>query len=294
MESMATEMTQVDIDGDTQLTGILGYDISYTLSPAMHNAAFRHYGMNWVYLPLRAAPGEVGAAVEGLRALGFRGFNVTIPHKLRVAELVDRLEGDAEVLGAVNTVVAAGGTLVGHNTDAEGFRAFLRERGIAVRGAGVMVIGAGGAARAVALAAAREGASRIVVVNRTRRRADDLAEALKKAVTSTEISVKGFDREGMREIAGCSLVVNCTPLAGEDDLPLDYRELAPGSWAVDLKYGRGPGAFLREAAARGAMTAGGEGMLLHQAAISFRLWTGLEPPLEEMREALGRALERSG
>lgn len=282
----------VEIDGDTELTGILGHDISYTLSPAMHNAAFRHYGLNWAYLPLRVAPEGLGAAVEGLRALGFRGFNVTIPHKLMMAELVDRLEGDAEMLGAVNTVVVDNGMLVGHNTDVEGFRAFLRELGVGIGGSKVMVIGAGGAARAVALAAAREGATEVLVVNRTPERAAELAEALKKAIPSTEISVRGFDREGMHGAGGCSLVVNCTPLAEMGDLPLDRGDLAPGTWAVDLKYGE-PTGFLREAKSRGALTAGGEGMLLHQAGLSFRMWTGKEPPLEEMRSALQRAISKT-
>ena len=231
--------------------------------------------------------------VEGLRALGFRGFNVTIPHKLGVAGLVDSLEGDAELLGAVNTVVLDGGRLVGHNTDAEGFRSFLRELGAALEGRGAMIIGAGGAARAVALAVAREGVARIVVVNRTARRAEELAEGLKKAVPSTEISVRNFDPEGMREAGECSLVVNCTPLAEEGEIPLDHRALSPETWVVDLKYGREPTAFLREAGLRGLRTAGGEGMLLHQAGLSFRLWTGLEPPLEEMRSALDKAAART-
>lgn len=284
----------MEINGDTELTGILGYEISYTLSPAMHNAAFRHYGMNWVYLPLRVAPRDVASALRGLKSMGFRGFNVTIPHKLKVAELVDRLEGDAGILGAVNTVVLQEEGLIGHNTDAEGFRAFLWEKGIDVGGAAVMVIGAGGAARAVALAVAREGASLVMVANRTIEKAESLAEALKKAIHATEISVGSLDRAGLHEVGECSLVVNCTPLAGDGDLPLDMEAVSPRAWVVDLKYGHHGSAFLREAGRRGAKTADGAGMLLHQAGISFRLWTGMEPPLQKMRAALERAVGRPG
>ncbi len=289
---MSVEVGAMEINGSTELTGILGYEIPYTLSPALHNSAFRYYGMNWVYLPLRVAPQGISAAISGLKALGFRGFNVTIPHKLQVVGLVDRLEGDAEAMGAVNTVVIEGGTLVGHNTDAEGFSAFMRELEIAVEGEAVMIIGAGGAARAVALAVARGGASRIMVANRTVDKAESLAEALKKVIPATEISVKSFDREGMREVGECSLVVNCTPLTGEGDLPLDMEEISPHAWAVDLKYGREKTAFLREAGKKGARIADGAGMLLHQAGISFRLWTGMEPPLARMRSAIEEADKR--
>lgn len=279
------------IDGETELVGIIGYPISYTLSPVIHNAAFCDMKMNWLYVPLRVPPGEAGLAVSGLRALGFKGANVTIPHKVESARFLEETKGDAGILGAVNTVVRKNGRLVGYNTDAEGFAAFLGELGVRVRGASAMLIGAGGASRAVALAMAREGASKIFIMNRTPGKAEDFAALLKRAAYSSEISERTFDYRGARVMRECGVIVNCTPLAGEDkgELPLDYSEFREGQWALDLNYSRPVSAFMKGASSRGARTANGEGMLIHQAAASFRLWTGKNPPIKVMREAFGRA-----
>ena len=275
------------IDGETQMVGIVGHGIEYTLSPAIHNAAFRGLGMNWLYVPLRVSPGALEPAVQGLRALGFRGFNVTIPHKVEAARHLDGLRGAAEILETVNTVVSDGGLLLGYNTDVEGFRSFLVEAGVKTAGSTVMLVGAGGASRAVALALAEEGASRIFVMNRTQDRAEELAALLKRATPMTEISIRTFDLEGSRVLRECDIVVNCTPLANYErsEIPLDYEDFTPEKWAIDLKYAARETAFMQEASARGAKTADGEGMLLHQAAASFGLWTGQSPPWREMREA---------
>jgi shikimate dehydrogenase len=177
--------------------------------------------------------------------------------------------------------------MVGYNTDVEGFRSFLADAGIYAEGGSVLLIGAGGASRAVALAFAEEGVSRIFVMNRNSERASTLAALLKTAYPATEISVRTFDLEGSRVLEECGVAVNCTPLTGSDEerLPLDYGGFVAGKWAIDLKYAGGTSDFLSNARARGADTADGEGMLLHQAAASFRLWTGLEAPLQAMRRA---------
>lgn len=280
------------IDGNTQLVGIVGYPIHYTLSPAIHNAAFEALDMNWAYLPLRVPPGEVGRAIDGLRSLRFQGFNVTIPHKVEVARYLDGLKEEAELLQTVNTVVNEGGELLGYNTDVEGFRSFLAEAGIGVARASVLLLGAGGASRAVALAVAEEGAACIYIANRTKEKAMQLAALLKGATSTTEISVRTFDYEGSRVLEECDLVINCTPLGGttSDELPLYYEGFTEEKWAVDLKYDALESAFLREASARGAKTADGGGTLLHQAAASFRLWTGKSAPLDKMREAYRRSV----
>lgn len=280
----------MDINGETQLVGIVGYDIAYTLSPALHNAAFSTLGMNWVYVPLRVSRQELGTALRGVCAAGFRGFNVTIPHKVEAVSFVDELIEPSGILGAVNTVVCAGGAMIGHNTDVEGFRSFLGEAGVPVAGSSVLLIGAGGAARAVALALAGEGAARIFVMNRSRERAAELAGLLKRATPATEISVRAFDLEGSQVLRECDVAVNCTPLAEAGQLPLDYGGFAAGKWAIDLNYAKGDTVFLAEASAREASTADGEGMLVHQAAASFRLWTGKPAPLQEMRRAYHAAL----
>lgn len=277
----------MDIDGETQLVGIVGYGIAYTMSPAIHNAAFSSLGMNWVYVPLRVSPEDLGLALHGLCASGFRGFNVTVPHKVEAVRHMDTLDAPANLLEAVNTVVCEGGAMIAHNTDVEGFKSFLAEAGVPAAASSILLVGAGGAARAVALALAGEGAARIFVMNRSTQKAAELVDLLKRASPTTEISVRGFDLEGSRVLRECDIVVNCTPLASEEagQLPLDYGRFSSGKWAIDLKYARGETAFLAEASSRGAKTADGEGMLLHQAAASFRLWTGKPAPLREMREA---------
>jgi shikimate dehydrogenase len=284
----------MNVNGVTELVGIIGYPIDYTMSPAIHNAAFRALEMNWLYVPLRVPPGQAGEAVKGLRALGFRGANVTIPHKVEVARCVDELKGDAALLQAVNTVVVRDGALIGHNTDTEGFAGLLHQAGIALKGSTVLIIGAGGACRAVGLVAAREGAGRIYIMNRTSRKAGELVELLKGANPASEIFERTFDFEGASVAADCDVIINGTPLAERDErqLPLDYECLTSRQWVLDLKYGESGSAFLEAAAGRGARTADGAGMLLAQAAASFRIWTGRNPPRAVMREALNRALSR--
>lgn len=282
------------VDGETRLVGLIGYDIAYTLSPTIHNAAFRARGMNWIYLPLRVPPGEAEAAVRGLRAMGFRGANVTVPHKLEAARHADELMGDAALLGAVNTLLVEGERVFGYNTDVEGFQAFMDDEGIRVKGRCAVIIGAGGAARAVALALARAGASPIIIVNRTEERAHDMAGMLKREFPSTEIWVESTDDASSEPGFSAAMVVNCTPAdMGKGRLfALPLAGLEEGGWAVDLKYGARSSAFLREASRRGARTADGGGMLVRQAAASFRIWTGEEAPVAEMRAAYDRAMER--
>ena len=284
------------IDGGTELVGIIGYPIHYTLSPIMHNAAFRALRMNWLYLPLRVPPGKVASALDGLRSLGFRGANVTIPHKVEVAGFLDDLQGEAALLGAVNTVVKEGEILVGYNTDVAGLITSLHESKIEVAGTPALVIGAGGAARAVALALLREGVSRIYIMNRTAGRARELTDALKRETSHSDISERAFNYEGSKVLKECGLVVNCTPLAVDDEseLPIDYGDFRGGQWAMDLNYASRDTAFLKGASLRGANTVSGEGMLLNQAAASFRLWTGKKPPVEEMRKALNEAIYGTG
>jgi shikimate dehydrogenase len=280
------------IDGKTEIVGIVGYGIEYTMSPAIHNAAFSSLGMNWAYIPLRVLPQELEEAMRGLRASGFKGFNVTVPHKVEATRYLDELREPAGLLEAVNTVVCDDGKMIGFNTDVEGFRSFIEEAGIQAEGSSVLLVGAGGASRAVALALAEKGVARIFVMNRTAEKAEDLSFLLKRATPATEISVRKFDREGSRVLSECDIVVNCTPLAGSEaaQLPLDYGAFEQGKWAIDLKYAKEGTAFLREASSREAKTADGEGMLIHQAAASFRLWTGRPAPLREMRQAYRGAL----
>ncbi len=283
----------MEIDGNTALTGLLAADTGRSPSPAMHNAAFRELGMNWCYLPLRVRRGEVAAALRGLRALSFRGANVTIPHKLEAASLVDRLEGDARLLGAVNTLLITEEGVIGENTDAHGLQLSLEEAGAGSPDS-LFLIGAGGAARAAALALSRLGTRRLHIFNRGRERAEELRETVKRAGLFDEIYIQEYNEFGARALAVCSCVINSTPLAQSErgELPLDYRLFREGQLAVDLNYRFSRSAFLEAAESGGARTVNGRGMLLFQAAESFRMWTGEHPPIGAMRSALEGALDR--
>ena len=180
------------VRGSTRSVGVLGWPVDHSLSPVIHNAAFVALGLDWVYVPLPVAPAELPAALEGLGALGFAGANVTMPHKTSTAELIDDLSEDARLLRAVNTIVVGADGLVGHNSDAAGFERFLRDdAGFDATGRSALLFGAGGGARACALAAARSGLADLSVAVREASRADDLRAALEGSATA--VHLVGFD-----------------------------------------------------------------------------------------------------
>lgn len=264
------------------MAGVIGNPVRHSLSPALHNAAFQALGLDWVYLAFEVPAGSAAAAVEGMRALGIDGLNVTMPHKADVAKAVDRLSPVAEVLGAVNTVVRRGGVLVGESTDGQGFVDALRaDEGFDPAGRRCVVFGAGGAARAVVLALAQAGAASVSVVGRTAERVAACAALGGRPGTADEA-------------AEADLVVNATPVGMGDDggLPFDPTLVGAGQVVADLVYHPLQTPLLGEARQRGAVAVNGLGMLIHQAAAAFRLWTGEDPPLEVMSAAAVRALSR--
>ncbi|HWI05518.1 MAG TPA: shikimate dehydrogenase [Acidimicrobiales bacterium] len=269
----------------TRIAAVIGSPVRHSLSPAMHNAAFRELGLDWIYVACEVAPEQVGAAFAGVRALGFGGLSVTIPHKAAALEAVDELTDAALAVGAVNTVVPVGdGRLRGENTDGAGFLASLADEGFDPGGRICAVVGAGGAARAVVHALAGAGAAEIVVVNRTPARAE-AAAALAGAA----------GRVGSpADLSGADLVVNATPLglagSGSEELPVDPALLGQGQLVVDLIPNPAVTPLMRAARARGAGVAGGLGMLVHQGALAFQLWTGRPAPVGVMRSAAVRAL----
>jgi shikimate dehydrogenase len=279
------------IDGRTNLVGLIGGSLERSPSPAMHNVAFRALGLNWCYLPLRVEPECLEPALEGLLALDFRGVNVTIPHKLKAASLADRLEGEAHLIRSVNTLLFVGGEIIGYNTDVNGLLRSLREAEVH-NADSVFLIGAGGAARAAALAMARMGAESIFIFNRSRSRADELANLLMEEGIYREVEVLPYDRSNSRALGECAMVVNSTPLSQErpEELPLDYEAFKFGQVVIDLNYVRHRSAFLKEAERRGSRVVNGRTMLLYQAAESFQLWTGEKAPIAAMRGALDEVL----
>ncbi len=283
--------------GATRLAAVIGEPVRHSLSPVLHNAAFAALDLDWVYVALPVRAGDGGRAVTGMVTLGIEGLNVTMPHKAAAAAAVDRCSPTATRLGAVNTVVRSAGGLLGESTDGEGFVTALRvDEGFDPAGARCLVVGAGGAARAVALALAEAGAAEVVVVAR---RAPAAAAAAALAGPAGRVGVAG-------EADGCGLVVNATPLGmgavvvelpgggvqPPVDLPVPEACLGPGQVVADLVYQPIRTPFVEAARARGAVAVNGLGMLIHQAALSFRLWTGEDPPLEVMSAAALAELAR--
>jgi shikimate dehydrogenase len=281
----------VTIDGSTVLVGIIGQPVSHSLSPAIHNAAFAACGINMAYVPLPVAPDRLGAAVEGLRALGFRGANVTIPHKTAVVEHLDGLAAEASLVAAVNTIVVDGDVLWGHNTDVEGFRRALREvEPGPLAGWPCLLVGAGGAARAAALALVREGAH-VTVANRTLATALDLVALLDRAGFAGRAAAVTLESVTATGVAKARLIVNATPLgmAGAGKVPAVLADNVTGQQIVyDVVYAREPSHLIAAAHERGARTVDGLEMLLWQAAAAFELWTGRPAPVEVMRGVVAR------
>jgi shikimate dehydrogenase len=268
------------IKGSTRIVGVIGDPVGHSRSPAMHNAAFDALELDWVYVAFPVRRGNGAAAVRAVATLGLAGLNITMPHKADAAAACDDLSSEAAALGAVNTVVNSDGTLAGHSTDGDGFLRALDDEGIVVAGQRAVVVVAGGVGRAITHALGRTGAHVTVAARRpdAARSAAALAPG-GAAVALDELAVEYFD-----------VVVNATPIGMDGEPPpFDTALLHDGQFVFDTVYPvETP--LLREARARGVRAAGGLGMLVHQGALSFSLWTGVEPPLEVMRAA---ALARS-
>jgi shikimate dehydrogenase len=268
------------IHGATSTVGIIGWPVDRSLSPTIHNAAFAALGLDWVYVPLPVPPDELGAALEGLPSLGFAGANITMPHKSETARRVGVRSEDAERLGAVNTVVISDEGFRGENTDAPGFDRFLRrDAGFEPDGRTALIYGAGGAARAAALALARSGLAHLSVAVRDAGRAGGIRGALEGFDTRLE-TVAFADVASVH----ADLVVNATPLGGAGEA-LPVPSFQPGMLVVDLLYHPAVTPLQTRARAAGATAFGGLGLLLHQAALSFELWTGVPAPLDVMSAA---------
>jgi shikimate dehydrogenase len=274
------------IDGQTELYGVIGWPVSHSASPSLHNAAFSTLGMNACYVPLAVAPDGLGRAVDGLRALGFKGFNVTVPHKTHIIEFLDGLEGAGAELKSVNVVLNRDGRLIGENTDAAGFRLLLEREGVTVSVGTTALLGAGGAARSVVGALRDAGASKIFIINRTFDKAASIAAEMASA--KLEIQPVQISEAGAGSIlAKCSVIINSTSLGlrKTDPPPLDPGLIRPEHTLIDLIYEPRETAFLEAGAAIGARTVNGYGMLVFQAAEAFRIWTGRTPPIDIMWKA---------
>jgi shikimate dehydrogenase len=272
------------------VVGVVGDPVDHSWSPILHQAAFDAMGLDWVSVGFRVTAGRLPEALIGMRSLGIAGLSVTMPHKTVAAGAVDRLTPLASRLGAVNCIVSREGELVGESTDGAGFLASVsRGAGFSPPGQRCVVVGAGGAARAVIVALAEAGAEEVVVINRTFARAKIAAEL---AGPAGRVGSPG-------DIAQADLIVQATPMgmgpsASGDaglpfaDLPFDGDLLHPGQVVVDLVYHPAVTPLLAEATRRGATAVGGMGMLVHQAALAIEAWTGQPAPVEAMWTATGQ------
>ncbi len=269
-----------DISGHTKQLGIIGYPVEHTFSPAMHNFISDTIHNDYVYCAWRVHPDDLGDAVKGIRALGIRGVNVTAPHKVNVMRYLDVVTDGAKELGSVNTIVNRGGTLYGYNTDADGFCMSLLKAGINIKGSRILILGAGGVTRPTLIRLIDNGASEITLLNRTRAKADALAEDIlsrKNFIVRTEIRNFDFDIVINTTSAGMEPQEDVLPtdgIIGIDDLSFINDSMA----AVDMIYNPSETRFLREARERGAKTLNGLGMLVYQGIIAYELFTGAQLP----------------
>jgi shikimate dehydrogenase len=281
------------MDANTVLYGVIGDPIRHSKSPVMMNSAFRELGLNGAYGAFHVKPEALEGAVKGMRVFGFRGLNVTIPHKVEVMGYLDEIDEGARVIGAVNTIVNENGVLKGYNTDGIGYvRSLKEETGISLQGARVLVLGAGGAARGVAYALAKEGVSRIMICNRSKDKAVELAETISEF---TEASAVGMD-ELSTYISSVDILLNTTSVGmhpSVDETPIDPALLHEKLLVSDLIYNPRITRLLHEAKQRGARIHGGLGMFIYQGAYALEYWTGLTAPAAAMREVVEQSLKQN-
>jgi len=276
--------------------GLIGFPLAHSLSPVIQGVAFAHHGLPERYELWETEATQLEERVRGLRAGDYLGANVTIPYKEDVILYLDRLDSLVERTGAVNTIVNEHGHLAGYNTDVIGFARALENAGFAARGQRAVVLGAGGAARAVGVALVEGGIGEIALTDILSSRSEALATVLRSLAPATEVRVCSLDAESLPKATNaCQLLVNCTPVgmrhsSSEGQLPLSAAMIPPGIVVFDLVYNPLVTPLLAAAQARGARIIGGLTMLVYQAAASFRLWTGLEAPEKEMMAAAQKAL----
>jgi len=272
-----------------ELTGVFGFPVDENPTVVMIEAAFKALDLHWRYLNLKVPPEDLAAAVKGLRAMGFRGINLTIPHKCDVIQYLDDVAADARIMGAVNTVYIEQGRLIGANTDGKGFLCALNDDAhVNPAGKKFMILGAGGAARAITVELALAGAAEIVIVNRNEARGRELVTLLVEH-TGARASYQAWS-DNLDIPGDVDVLVNATSIGlypDVEDMPsLDYETIKPGLVVCDVIPNPPRTRFLEAAEARGAVTLDGLGMLVYQGAIAFKLWTGKDAPVEVMKQAL--------
>ncbi len=273
-----------------ELTGSMSQGAAGNPTVAMIEAAFAHHGLHWRYINMEVTPEDLGAAVRGAKAMGFRGFNCSLPHKVTVIPHLDGLGESAAVMGAVNCVVRRGEKFIGENTDGKGFLKSLASL-VDPKGKSVVLFGAGGAARAIAVELGLAGVKRIIIVNRSEARGAELVALLRdKLKLDAQLVVWRGDYSVP---AGTDIVINGTSIglyAPDERLALDLNSLKPGMVVADVVFNPVRTRLLEDAAARGCRALDGLGMLVNQGIVGVQYWTGIEPNAVVMRKALETAM----
>ena len=275
------------ISGKTRVCGVIGDPIEHTLSPIMHNAAFKALKLDFAFLAFKVKAADVEKAVSGMRALGIHGLNVTMPHKSAVINYLDEVDQAAKAIGSVNTILNKDGRLFGFNTDGVGALQALRENGVEPRGKKVLLLGAGGAARAIAYTLARE-ADELVILNRTAKQAAELANLLKQTF-DRKVVADALSPNAIKDtLQDSDLLINATSVGmkpNANKTPVAFEWLRPDLAVMDIVYNPVETKLAKDAKAAGAKVVSGFEMLIYQGAASFEIWTGHSAPVEVMRHA---------
>ena len=284
------------ISGKTQVCGVIGDPIEHTLSPTIHNAAFSHLGLNFVFLAFHVKTADLENAIQGMRGLGIHGLNVTMPHKNKVITYLDELDEAVKFLGSANTILNKTGKLSGFNTDGKGALKALRENGVKLSKKKVLLLGAGGAAKAIAYSLGRE-VGELVVLNRAAEKAQELAERLTKTLGKKVVGGSLSLDTVAENLPVSDVLINATsvgmnPAANQSIVAPQW--LRPDLTVMDIVYNPVETKLAKDAKAAGARVISGVEMLIYQGAASFEIWTGKPAPIEVMRKAALNRLSSKG
>jgi shikimate dehydrogenase len=282
------------ITGKTRVCGVIGYPIEHSLSPLMHNAAFEALRLDYMFLAFKVKPAQVEAAVNGMKALNIRGLNVTMPHKSTVINHLDRVDLSAQIVNSVNTILNKENLLFGFNTDGVGALKALRENGVEPKGRKVLLLGAGGAARAIAYTIAKE-ADELAVLNRTVKQAQEIAKLLEKSLNKKVVAGSLSPSDIQRNIEDSDILVNATSVGMKpkpDESPVAAKALRSNLAVMDIVYNPVETKLAKDAKAVGAQVISGVEMLIYQGAASFEIFTGKSAPVEVMRKAVLKHLQK--
>jgi shikimate dehydrogenase len=270
----------------TKLVVLFGTPLGHTLSPAMHNQLFEKLNLDYLYLPVEVSTGDLKTVYAGLRKMNVVGFNVTIPHKLTIIDLLDRLDPLAEVIGAVNTICIREGRSIGYNTDGEGFIKYLEATlDATIENKRIFILGSGGASRGISMTMASRGAAKIYLCNRTTSKAEALATEINARIRPCAEAIPQATGEMHKALAECDILINATSVGmqpHDDDMPIEADLLRPDLVVADLVYTPLMTRLLSTAEKAGCAIVKGHGMLVHQGALGFKLWTGVEPLIDAM------------